>query len=1204
MQMSRHFQARAAGLVRMLVVASATLSILLVCFAIYHYSQLDPGSAPRRPGPRLPSVSSGPLGDIPQDDPAEAQGVLIGGGVIGPARDIKLTIYPREGTRASLEIEVRDWRPKPNTANEFLLYDPIIRTRTKDGHAVRISARQGTLEARRRRGGSLDPQRGRLVGDVVVEYDRLSDEQREAMGGGSPDSIDPADLIRLETDEIEFDYEFAKLIVPGDLHLRARELDLDGIGLEIILNETQGGIDSLRIRRGGRIELRGTGEGLGLSLPGFEGRGEQRVTLVDWIRSAVVARLAASATSAPKQEEAAQTPAHLQPTQSTVMMTDEGVPVFRAGAKGSGPARPPVRYHARFEGNVHARRWSGQIVQAGIRADSLEIIRDFGSRDREQMDSSPRPWALSDRVESANESDDRLVLEWSGPLVVKALHPEEGSSQELPGPQIIVGGAPARIFYKGGEATCARAIFHPDSSEAQLFGTRQEPFVVRSVEQGVVTGQALYWEGNDDKLYVRVTGPGTLVQSPSTPSPGTEALTGAVQSATASRRLRESRGDEYPPTVEFAGGLEVYGRRVTQTTLGLDGWLTTRGFWIIERTSFAGPVRVQDEDTHLVGDALRLTFGIRRSWNTVVSVIKRLQVDGHVELVRGRDRIRCRELDVEMARDNTGRAWARTATAIGDVVAVQGRRRITAGDKLVVNFARVASGALSGVEPQALVSALAVSSEQQVPPAGQGPTLETTGQGEEKMYGRQVRVTHLYAVGGVTVTDPAEALDLAAKEFSCNLLDDGQIDTVVATGSENEPASVRLGDLTVAGGEIRLDTPAECVDVSGKGRLTLMSFKDLNGRKLLDPIPITVTWDDRMKYRGREDRAVFSGNVHASSQSNRATFDCDQLMIEFDEVSPQARDQEQGRGWELAKNALDWFLAKTANARGMQAVGFQPKPASKWNRDRRAKRRASKEPAYLLATGNAVAVTSETDPLTGKLTRRARLSGPKLSVSLRPGVSKMLIEGAGNLQLEDFRSAGSRPQDDATPSQADLFDIDSGAGPSKTLIEWNDAMWYDFSIDQTRFEGRVRLKHFSGARLARLFGETSGSTDAAARLAPGRSTFMTCNTLTVDFGETKEQRLRSEGRRLGRISTGTLRRFQAEGSVVLQDQSEGLTVWSDRIVYERPREILVIFGSPMRKARIVTQKPGRPPNQMTVDRLIYNLATGEAELLGPLATGR
>ena len=211
--------------------------------------------------------------------------------------------------------------------------------------------------------------------------------------------------------------------------------------------------------------------------------------------------------------------------------------------------------------------------------------------------------------------------------------------------------------------------------------------------------------------------------------------------------------------------------------------------------------------------------------------------------------------------------------------------------------------------------------------------------------------------------------------------------------------------------------------------------------------------------------------------------------------------------------------------------------------------RGSKELTYLLATGHAVAVTSQTDPQTGKLLRRTRIVGPKLSVSLRPDVSKMLIEGPGSLQLEEFRTADASSPDAGQQSQGGLFKIDASDGPSKTLIQWQTAMWYDFSIDQTRFEGRVRLKHFSGAQLAKLFNRSGSPNPAQSAGQLGRSTFLTCDTLTVDFAEREARSRRSRKQRLGRISAPSLRRFQADGSVVLQDSSEGLALWADRLVY-------------------------------------------------------
>ncbi|MEK7732029.1 MAG: hypothetical protein AAB363_09270, partial [Planctomycetota bacterium] len=89
---------------RTLVVASATLAILLVCFSMYQYSQLQGESATPPREPRLPSPPSVPSATERSRTSGETPGVTVGQQSIGPGQDITITIYPREGTRAQLEL--------------------------------------------------------------------------------------------------------------------------------------------------------------------------------------------------------------------------------------------------------------------------------------------------------------------------------------------------------------------------------------------------------------------------------------------------------------------------------------------------------------------------------------------------------------------------------------------------------------------------------------------------------------------------------------------------------------------------------------------------------------------------------------------------------------------------------------------------------------------------------------------------------------------------------------------------------------------------------------------------------------------------------------------------------------------------------------------------------------------------------------------
>jgi len=459
--------------------------------------------------------------------------------------------------------------------------------------------------------------------------------------------------------------------------------------------------------------------------------------------------------------------------------------------------------------------------------------------------------------------------------------------------------------------------------------------------------------------------------------------------------------------------------------------------------------------------------------------------------------------------------------------------------------------------------------------------------GQSQVDETQIGIKRLRAFEEVTVLDLSQNLELSAYALDCTL-DGQQIESAHVNGADQKPATVKLDAFSITGQEIKLNVTDQQAEVPGHGRMTFLSRKDLNGRTLSEPVPISISWGNWLKYRGRENRAVFDGQVHATSQAT-TTFDCSRLAIEFDDAKEKVADAGDGNNnnWTDSLNIL-----KLINP-------LQPrKPKSSWSRQR-----FSKEPAFILATGQALALTSEIDPATQQLKSRARITGPSLSVNLRPDVSKMLIEGEGSLQMEDFQPANPDQTKAAfDPGGGDLFDVDHDDGPSKTLITWKDSMWYDFSIDQTRFEGDVELKYFSGEELQKLFGDKPQTINDNKQ--KGRATFLSSDVLTVDFLDRSQRARHKADRRVGRISTSALRQFQASGNVTMQDQSEGLSLWSDRLIYERQRRLLAIYGTDFRKAKIVKRAENKLPYQLLAKHIFYNLGTGEIEVLEPKAQGQ
>ena len=620
-------------------------------------------------------------------------------------------------------------------------------------------------------------------------------------------------------------------------------------------------------------------------------------------------------------------------------------------------------------------------------------------------------------------------------------------------------------------------------------------------------------------------------------------------------------GNASPTTIEFAESLHVTGRYESEVQTDYTGHVVSRERRVMDQATFLGSVRFTDGDTKLNADSMTMKFS-PTAHATRGQTIEKVKAVGHVHMVHAEDELTCREVELEMTIDGQGRAVPRVATALGDVEAVQQTRTIQARDKLVVTFEMINPSPPPFDSAKAFAEAVVT---------GELDTLDAIANrpNDAKPPQPRIGVRRLEAAGQVIIADPAQGLRIRAERLVCDVVDGQTITTAHVQGTEDHPCTVELESFTVTGRTIRIDARDQWADVPGPGRLSFLSYKDLDGRRLAEAIPIVITWTDWMKYRGRENRAVFVGSVHATSRTT-TTFDCDRLEIEFDDV-PEA----------------DPVRDRTI----FEDVAGRDDPSEKPKGLRFAGTRFGKEPARILATGHAVALTSEIDPDTGRMISRVRIEGPVLSVNLRHDVSKMLIEGPGSLLVEDNRPVTDAATD-ASTSQPGLFGFDQANGASNTLIRWQTEMIYDFSIDQLRFEGDVQMKHFSGAELLKIRGAVAADTST---LPPGRATLMNCDVLAIDFLDRSEAASKKRVRRMGRLSAGRLAQFEASGHVVLQDRGQGLSLTAGRLVYLRDRALLSVYGSLGRKMQIVIQREGQLPIQASGTHLFYNLKTQRIE---------
>lgn len=1136
---SRLHQRRATGLVRSLVVAAATLSILLVCFSLYQYSQDEPKPAPQPPRPRLPSLDP----EITKPGVPPSLRAAPGVQAAGAGRDIKLTLYPRRGSRAVVEVAVRSWTPVSGSTNEFLLVDPEIRMRTNDDRAVRVTADEGWLEARQKGSGSLDAERGRLTGSVVILIDRLTSKERALLPADQRKNLDPSQMVRVTAEQIEFDLEYSKLVVPrGGFHVHASDLDFRANDLEVRFNEEAGRIEYLRITGGGRIELNGLTDELGLEIPGITEQSAQRMSLVTWMRRTIQSVLDAQQPPEP-QTESEEAPA--------VTIADDGTAIFRPGIKERPPQEAPIRYISRFEKKVHVRQLIGDTLVSHLEADQLSIRRAFSQEDRRRSRApSASAGASDDSADPGPKRDERIVLEWAGRLVVEACR--EGDDRCNPDGQfdITAIGSPARLTSPDGEAVCRSLEFTPETDALRLLGSPRQPVVVRSHDQGTLTGVEITSERTGKTARVHVKGPGRLVRKG-----------GAM-------RVEESAGasrDDGELVIDFAERLDVEARYVDRTWIDLTAGLSKKRFRVLDRASFFGNVALKVADTEVHADTLTVEFGTGWSGGSFEQTIDRVKARGHVVMTQGTDRIACSDMDLSLTADESGRVVPVTLTALGDVEVIQENRSIRAADKLIIDFESRRR------EPTNMVAVAASPVVPETQPALAHPENKTGPGRGDLGTGRDIVVKRLRGAGEVTVVDPDEGLDLQADRLDCTLIDGDRLDEVLVHGSEDQPASIRLDTFTVSGREISLDVRHERADVPGEGTMTFVSQRDLDGRKVDEPIPIAISWNEWMTYDGQENRAVLQGNVRATS-NRTTTFECVRMEVGFEDVAPTVTKHQPAFDWGILQGLVDRLSNDRNAGRRLTTQAF------------------SKQVTTILAKGQAVALTSDLDPATGRLKSRARISGHSLSVDLRPDVSKMLIEGAGDLLLEDFRPP--RPRRDADRPVGGLFAIDEDTGPSKTLIRWQEMMSYDFSIDQVRFEGDVRLTHLSGTQLDRVFQSSTG--DGSGNQAD-RATFLKCGLLTIDFLDRADGAPRREAQRMGRLSADRLRQFHASKDVELQDPTEGLALTADDLIFEKQRNILIVQGSPRARAHIVLARPGQFPREYEAERFFYDLKTNRAE---------
>ncbi len=1073
-------------LLKKLLLASSALGLALLAFVVYSSQFATPRTVTVRPQPATRPLTTGPAAGVEVGTLALGTGGQ--GAQIGPGDKTKIQVFDDYGR---LKAEFRSQRWEPVAEDEFKLTRPEVWVFTPSGQVTHIVADGGQVVVEQVGRGNLNPKWGWLRGNVRIFIDLTTKAWRERNPAHARPEQHPESVIQIWLDEVRFDVDLAQLTSDGPIQVQSHEADIQGQGLVMHWNQLDDRIELLEIREGKRMLLRRTGV-VNFALPGSErevsppaGSGAATVTVLSQQAS-----LAKSPATQP--ESAGNRPAAV----ANLLERSEPPEVATTAPAGSPDERAEGRqkrvdtYEAVFEGDVAIVQREQDRLAGELRAEKLELLFDFGAKERSAIATEPTTQP-SEEQKKDEAAEGYIELTWTGKMVMK---PVESATTRPATPEnrfhVVARSTDRPVYLSDGQNTaeCAELEYRDETEQVWLRGTEARPVRLSSGEHRELCGGLVFFDRREGKGHVE--GPGWMID-------------------------RDSQdGSRKPSEVRWSEGAELVMGRVLVPRVDAQGRAALGERSYVEQATFRGNVGMTREDQQVTANEVVVFFNPPGDRRAVAETARSVKADGSVILARGQERISCDELLLELTVDREGKNVPQLARAVGHVIARQGRRAIRA-DRAIARF-----------EPT--------------------DTSGSVGLIADKR--SSYRIARLEADGEVSVRDPRQRVDVVADELDCTFARDDQgadrIDHAVVVGEPE--AEVAFEDYLVVGRRVELDMPLERADVNCPGRLEFVTRQDLDGRRLAQPVPVAIHWNERMALRGADNVALFEGQVRSISRTNVLT--CQTLRVDFQETPKGGREASGARSdlWilePLVRRSLGRDAERTALAR-----------------------RSSKRPAYVVAQGDVVALSKELDRSGKHRLSSMRMAGPKMVVDLLEDQVDVL--GAGSLLIEDYRPPRARSGRQSTPVGPLMGNL-GGQGPSQTAVTWGESMTLFWQENTTVFFGGVHMVHRAGKELA-LAEDVAEALQVDVRRLPmleGRRATLTCQQLVAQFARSGQAR--GDLSVVNQARSTDLRRIEASGNTHLQDGP--YSVMGDRLTYDRVAEAVTVRGTGDLEARILEQ---------------------------------
>tara|TARA_R110000737_G_scaffold2923_6_gene8618 strand:+ start:82211 stop:85303 length:3093 start_codon:yes stop_codon:yes gene_type:complete len=603
-----------------------------------------------------------------------------------------VTIVDRDDpTRIAGTLEADQFQPIGGGQRRLLNPDAWINMR--DGRRVHITADRGVVMMP---DPNEAPDSGTLEGDVTIQSYAATDVSVDPLSEAMGMNADQLPTLTAKFDEpVEFERRYQRLTSQGRFTVESPEIEFIGHTLTVMLNEVQGRIELLDVRKGERLVLRPNAKKDTKTTFAPPRSSAYTITTVAYPSIAINAPMQETTDSDADDSDAEQaavvkepkkTPYHIEFQDSVLVnmvgsgtLSSENLDIWAMLIDGA--LSPDAIKQFKFA-KVDESTKPAQPVP--VQQSQTQSAQPKATAPAPATTPKPNPVPVNPAPAQTAVKDGEVVITWDGPLVMRPV--EDPMSTALATEEVAIAfTSSSRVAFdasiQGVHGSADSIRYGATTGTVEFVGTRDSRISIIADDTGLLESESLHAQLGTG--IITIDSPGMLESVPSPTEPparihwGTGAEFALVQTEDGelSSRLRSAR---------FEGA--VLGTRadaVLQTetllaTLDEDGPMESS---LRSITLTNGSMR--SDSGSLTSDAMTIGFvPINQGTGVTPST---LNADGSVLGISVDGRVETDQLDAILVREMDGQTRVRSATAIGSTEFLGENQTQASGQRVELN---------------------------------------------------------------------------------------------------------------------------------------------------------------------------------------------------------------------------------------------------------------------------------------------------------------------------------------------------------------------------------------------------------------------------------------------------------------------------------------------------------------------------------------